>query len=109
MREREVVLAAPARSLCDDVVEPPACLALRARLDRTFAALFRRDEIVAFERLLRRARVERDRLRLCIAALEVLAEHHRLVLARALQPLAREAVPERAVLGREHLIRRVAH
>src|SRR5262249_19777525 len=58
--------------------------------------------------LLGRAVVPADRAARLAAALEVVREHYRVALARALEPLGRQLVAERAVRVGEHRVRGLA-
>src|SRR5450432_3920880 len=68
-----------------------------------------RREVVGLERLLGGALVPAQRARRLLAAPEVLGERHGVARSRRLEPVAREPVPEHAIVARQHGVRRLAH
>src|SRR5262249_39026539 len=80
----------------------------RTRRDASLGAGDRARHVVALDRLLGRAPVARCGARALAAALEVLRERERLGLPRGLEPRAREAMPERAIGLRQHVVRSLA-
>ncbi len=98
----QLVLAAPPLRLALDEAQAALLLAVGAAGDRLLDPLERGGEVVALERLLRRAAIPRDRPQRLAATFEVLGEHEGIGLAGRDEPRGGEAVAERAVLLREH-------
>ena len=105
--ERE--LAAPDVGLGLDQAERPSSSPAAPQATPALGALDGRGEIVRLERLLGGAAVPAHAPRRLAAAPEVLGHRHRVGRAVLLQPLAGEAVAERAVRLGQHGVGRLAH
>src|SRR5262249_34159627 len=107
-REGAAKIAGGDRGLAGRRQEARPRLALGAAAEPPRSPVERRRAVLPAERLLGRARVERDRARRLAAALEVLCQHHRIALAGPLEPGPGELVTEGAIGLREHRIRPLA-
>ncbi|WP_438022387.1 hypothetical protein [Sorangium sp. So ce233] len=102
-------LAPPHMGLRLDQAEPARGVSGGTAADAALGPRDRRGEIAAPERLLGRAQVRVRRSRRRAADLEVLGQRHGVGAPGALQPFARERVPDAAIALREHAVGGLPH